>query len=112
MSELMIQAFLNFLAAQAADKARLELSANQVALLEYIFKESATGRVLQVGDLITLSELASPATLHNALKALIAKKLLASKTAKADLRYKEIVLAPAGKQYFARLEAAIAQTVK
>lgn len=108
----MTQAYLNFLAAQAAEKARLELSSNQVALLEYVFKESATGRVLRVQDLINLSNLASQATLHGALKRLIDKGLINTKLSKEDGRVKEIVLAPAGKQYFARLEAALAKAAK
>lgn len=108
----MIQAYLKFLTAQAADKKRLELSANQVQLLEYIFKEATTGRLLRVQDLITLSMIASQATLHGELKGLIAKGLILAKANKTDGRVKEIVLTTAGKQYFARLEAAIAKAVK
>jgi DNA-binding MarR family transcriptional regulator len=108
----MTKAYLKFLADQAEDKARIGLSANQVALLEYVFRETATGRVLRVQDLITLSEIASQATLHGALKGLIAKGLILAKADKTDGRVKEVVLAAQGKKYFERLEAALAKAVK
>lgn len=108
----MTQAYLKFLTARAADKKRLELSPNQAQILEYVFRESAKGNVLRVQDLITLSEIASQATLHGALKALIAKRLILAKANKTDGRVKEIVLTTAGKQYFARLETALAKAVK
>lgn len=107
----MPQAYLKFLAAQDADKKRLDLSSNQVALLEYIFKETATGRVLRVQDLITLNKIASQATLHGALKGLIAKGLITSKAHKEDGRVKEVYLTAQGNKYFARIEAALAKAV-
>lgn len=64
--------------------AQLQLDAIQVKLLNVIFFASFEKKKIKVGDILVLSEIASPATLHAALQKLISKGLVAHKLSRKN----------------------------
>lgn len=76
---------------------RYELDAIQVRVFNEILLGTLLGKELNVGDILSHREIASQATIHAALKKLVANKLLSFRTVR-DSRVKYLELTPLGRK--------------
>ena len=86
---------------------QLDLSHNEISLLDVAAKAHFTGRLIHVRDLIGQSEIASQATLHSVFKSLLAKKLLQVQEHAEDGRFKNVTLTKASLGYYKKLDHAL-----
>jgi DNA-binding MarR family transcriptional regulator len=84
-----------------------ELTPHEIALLDFSAKRHFSNQVVIVGELIRQGDIASQATLHYALKSLINKKLLTTKTSHEDGRVKELALTKLALERYKQLDRAI-----
>ena len=84
---------------------RYELDAIQVRVFNEIVYGLSLGKVLNVGDILTHREIASQATIHAALKKLVANKLVGLRTIRAS-RVKYLEITPLGKKRLNELSKA------
>lgn len=63
----------------------------ETQLLEFIMQHRAQNQTLLVGDLISLSDLGSQATLHGRLKSLVVQKFVRLIPDKEDARKKSVI---------------------
>lgn len=63
----------------------------EIQLLELIMQQQAQNQTLLVGDLISLSDLGSQATLHGRLKSLVVQKYVRLIPDKEDARKKSVI---------------------
>lgn len=81
-------------------------------ILEYIFKNMALNESkFVVGDILTLSQFGSQATLHKRLHGLVSEGYLKLKSTD-DGRVKQIEITKKADQYFAELSRALEKAVK
>lgn len=78
------------------------LESIQLQVLNHIFYSYNEKKKIKVGDILVLKKIASPATLHAAIKKLITKKLIAYETSKTT-RAKYIELTNLGIQRYVEL---------
>lgn len=103
----MIKKYLYFIAQAEKINAQHELTRHEIALLDFSAKRHFENEVVTVGELIRQVDIASQATLHDALKSLINKKLLATKKSKEDGRVKKVVLTKPALQRYKQLDLVI-----
>lgn len=84
-------AFLNLVDALDPINPGRTLDNLETRLLEKIMQHQAQNQTLLVGDLISLSQLGSQATLHGRLKSLVAQKYVRLTVDKEDARKKSVI---------------------
>ena len=77
----------------------LDLSVTETALLNFIFKVIQSGKELQVGGIVTQTQLGSQATLHSRVYSLISQGYIELSLNKVDKRKKYIRLTKKAYQY-------------
>lgn len=80
-----------------------DLSSYEIKLLDLVATAHLSGEFVMVGDLINRHEIASRVTLHAALKSLIGKNLLRSKSHSLDVRAKKVLLTKMARQRYERI---------
>jgi DNA-binding MarR family transcriptional regulator len=84
---------------------RYELDFIQVRVFNEIVFATSLGKTSNVGDLLSHREIASQATIHAALKKLVARKLVSYRTIR-ESRVKYLEITPLGKKRLAELSKA------
>lgn len=79
----------------------------EIAVLNFVARAHFSNQIITVGDLISQGNIASPATLHAAVKVLAKKKLILTKVSQNDGRIKEVLLSKLATTYYKRLNQAI-----
>jgi DNA-binding MarR family transcriptional regulator len=88
-----LSAYIRYLRLELDLNDQHELDAIQIRVLNEIFCSLAEGKKIRVGDILERREIASQATIHAALKKLVAKKLIAHRTI-TETRAKYIEITP------------------
>ena len=83
-----------------------ELDPIQIRVLNEILFSQAAGKEIRVGDILTHHEIASQATLHAALKKLVAHQLVSYRLAK-DTRAKYLEITKLGHSRYKELAKAL-----
>ena len=83
-----------------------DLDPIQIRVLNEILFNLATGKEIRVGDILTHHEIASQATLHAALKKLVAGQLVGYRTAR-DTRAKYLEITKLGYSRYKELAKAL-----
>jgi DNA-binding MarR family transcriptional regulator len=99
--------YLYFIEQVKKINARHDLSRYEIALLNLSARRYHANQPITVGELIRQEDIASQVTLHCAFKALVAKKLLATKYHDEDGRVKEVILTEAAQERYKHLDRAI-----
>ena len=84
---------------------RYELDFIQVRVFNEIVFATSLGKTSNVGDLLSHREIASQATIHAALKKLVASKLVSYRTIR-ESRVKYLEITPLGKKRLSELSKA------
>ncbi len=84
---------------------RYELDSIQVRVFNEIVFATSLGKTSNVGDLLSHREIASQATIHAALKKLVASKLVSYRTIR-ESRVKYLEITPLGKKRLSELSKA------
>jgi predicted MarR family transcription regulator len=100
-----LKAYIEYLRLEIALNERYELDAIQVRVFNEILFGTALGKTLNVGDILLHREIASQATIHAALKKLVARKLVSYRTIR-DSRAKYLEITPLGKKRISELSKA------
>ena len=104
--------YLRYLAVLDKSNKKFQLTNDERLLLDVVATAIHADKVIYVKDLITLNHIASQATLHKALMALIDKKLVHFKFTKEDARLKEVHLTKLAEKRYEELSKAIENAVK
>lgn len=99
--------YLHFYECATHIDSKLNLDLNEISMLNLVAKAYSTKRAIFVSDLIRQNKVASQATLHKALKKLIAKKLVYSIADGGDARRRRIVLTPQALLRYKKLDKLI-----
>lgn len=91
--------FLNVVDALARINPGRSLDHLEILLLEYILREAANGKTLLVGDLISLAQYGSQATLHGRVKNLVALGYINLVSDKTDARKKSVAPTKLAQKY-------------
>ena len=100
-----LKAYIEYLRLEISLNERHELDAIQVRVFNEILFGTALGKTLNVGDILSHREIASQATIHAALKKLVANKLVSYRTVR-DSRVKYLEITPLGKKRLTELSKA------
>lgn len=103
----MINKYFYFIAQVNRINAQHELTRHEIALLDFSAQRYFSNEFITVGELIRQGDIASQATLHDALKSLINKKLLTTKISNDDGRAKELVITKLALQRYKQLDRAM-----
>jgi DNA-binding MarR family transcriptional regulator len=100
--------FLNVLKAVNQGSVSEELDPTSKLVLEEIALGVANGQPLTVSDVMRLTSIASPATLHRKLDVLLDAQLIEATFQGHNRRTKFMMLTPQGKAYFSKLSDVLA----
>lgn len=103
--------FLRYLNSQKEFISNNRLNPLEIQLINYIALATCQGNNMLVGDLISISHLASPATLHSRLKSLVTKSYVKLVIDKTDNRKKSIFLTDKAKKYYKDLSIFLEKSV-
>ena len=98
-------AYIHYLRSELAINDQYELDPIQIRVLNEILFSHAAGKEIRVGDILTHQEIASQATLHAALKKLVAEELVSYRTAR-DTRAKYLEITKLGYSRYKELAKA------
>ena len=104
--------FLNLLDSLDRINPGKKLDSTEEQLLNYITLANSQGRTLLVGDLISLSELGSQATLHGRIKNLVAMGYVKLGEDKADGRRKFVIPTAKAAKHYEGLSACLEKALK
>ena len=99
-------AYIHYIRSELAINDQYELDPIQIRVLNEILFSLAAGKEIRVGDILTHQEIASQATLHAALKKLIARQLVSYRTA-LDTRAKYLEITNLGYGRYKELAKAL-----
>lgn len=88
-------AYIHYLRSELVINDQYELDPIQIRVLNEILFSLAAGKEIRVGDILTHREIASQATIHAALKKLVASQLVSYRTAN-DTRAKYLEITKLG----------------
>lgn len=100
--------FLNMLKAFQTSNALNDLDPTSKLVLEEIALGVAKGELMSVGEVMRLTSIASPATLHRKLDVLLEANLIVATFHGNNRRTKFMALTPQGEQYFGKLSEVMA----
>ena len=98
-------AYIHYLKSELAINDQYELDSIQIRVLNEILFSLAAGKAIRVGDILTHQEIASQATLHAALKKLVARQLISYRMA-CDTRAKYLEITKLGYSRYKELAKA------
>lgn len=101
-----LMAYIKYLKQEQAINNVYELDHFEIKILNEILFATEENKSLRVSDILALKNIASPATLHAALKKLVGKNLILYRTV-ADSRVKYLELTKSGMKRYADLVMAI-----
>ena len=104
--------FLNYLDSLARINSGKKLDSTEEQLLNRITLANSQGKDLLVGDLISLSELGSQATLHGRIKNLVAMGYVKLNEDKEDGRKKFVIPTAKALKHYEHLSACIEKALK
>lgn len=107
-----MEQYIKYLAALDKCNKKYKLENDERLLLDVVALSNYDNKTIYVKDLIKLNQIASQATLHKALMALIDKKLVYFKFTKEDARLKEVHLTKLAEKRYEELSKAIEYAVK
>jgi DNA-binding MarR family transcriptional regulator len=100
--------YLDFINARDQINHRYGIDAKSCALLRTIVQAFVDNRLITVTDVIMMRHIASPVTLHQGIKHLISKKLIATKSDPKDGRIKYLVPTSKALKLYQELSALVA----
>jgi len=104
--------FLNFMDGLDRISPGKKLDATEEQLLNRIALGASQGNVLLVGDLISLRELGSQATLHGRIQNLVAMGYVKLNEDKADARRKQVIPTVKAMKHYEDLSACLEKALK
>jgi DNA-binding MarR family transcriptional regulator len=99
--------YLDFINARDQINHRYDIDIKSCVLLRVIVQAFANDQQITVTDVIALRHLASPVTLHQGIKHLLSKKLIATKSDPKDGRIKYLVPASKALKLYRELSALV-----
>lgn len=97
-----IRAYINYLKLEKVINKKYSLDSNETKLLAELGIAFEEERPLRVSDILAMREIASPATLHTALKRLLTRGLIVH-IPQTDSRIKFVEITPLGWKRFTEL---------
>ena len=97
-----LKAYIAYLKSEASSNAQYRLDPIQIRVLNEILFSLSDNKAIKVGDILLLSEIASQATLHAALKKLVANKMIVYRTV-SNSRAKYLEITDLGHKRFLEL---------
>ena len=103
--------FLTILECLKGENPDASIDSIEIQLLHYILLSHSKGRSLFVGDLIHLSEIASPASLHSRIKRLAALGYIKLMVCKGEARRRLVIPAKLADKYLVFMSRCIVKAV-